>query len=97
MARFEKEMKRLFALSSAEQDKFIAANKPLCSCPTCSTYGLGPMGGEALYCLFGKSPTCVKNLKVCACKTCLIHSRMGLSRGFFCARGSEAEQRMKNR
>jgi len=98
MDRFEQAMKHLTGLGEDDKGKAIYANRSLCVCSTCPTYNhCAKSKNELLYCLLGKSPSCIKNLKICACVRCPLHFKIGLNRRYFCGRGTEAEQRMKNR
>jgi len=98
MDKFEQAMKHLLGLGEIEQGKEIFAYRSMCVCPTCPTYNhCAKTNNELLYCLLGKSPSCIKNLKKCACVRCPVSFKMSLSRQFYCSRGTETEQRMKKR
>jgi hypothetical protein len=96
MDKFEKTMELLAGASEKERSKFVFENRHLCVCHTCRTYNECAMNAkEALYCMTGESPTCIKEKKICACSRCPVHFSYGLTKYFSCLRGAEIDQRTK--
>jgi hypothetical protein len=78
---------------SAETNRFIG----LCTCRACPSYRdcqEGGSGPELGFCLeeIGKS-RCIDNEKGCICPQCPVTPMLGLTKTFFCTRGSEKEQK----
>ncbi|OPY36672.1 MAG: hypothetical protein A4E35_01779 [Methanoregula sp. PtaU1.Bin051] len=66
----------------------------LCICNSCLTYNeCMREKGELLFCIRGRSPSCTFEKKGCTCPTCPVTKLAGLSRTYFCIRGSKQEQR----
>ncbi|HUT38730.1 MAG TPA: DUF2769 domain-containing protein [Methanoregula sp.] len=47
-----------------------------------------------LFCITGKSPTCTFDKKGCVCPGCPVKPILGLTRAYYCIRGSEQEQKI---
>jgi hypothetical protein len=89
--KFEKMMSNI---TEEERKKVIKENKALCICPNCPSYNeCAQKKGEALYCILGKSPTCITKESGCICPACPVTENMGLTKDYFCTRGSESQQR----
>jgi len=79
-----------------EQERMIAtkANKSLCICPTCPTYNeCAKDNDELLYCVLGRSITCLTKESGCICPACKITENLGLTKDYFCINGTETKQR----
>jgi len=93
MDKFEEMMKKMQPMPADEQRKMLAMVGKDCICPACPSYDSCMKGKQALlYCVTGKS-TCTVQKKGCTCPTCPVTPMMGLSHGYYCARGSEKEIR----
>ncbi|MDD1653530.1 MAG: DUF2769 domain-containing protein [Methanomicrobiales archaeon] len=76
-----------------ERKRTLETARADCICGDCPTYDPCMAGGqELLFCLTRKS-ACTVAKKACLCPTCPVTPRMGLSHGYYCARGSEKEIR----
>jgi hypothetical protein len=96
MPKYTKLLEKLRMSSEEERSKFIFENKNLCVCRTCRSYNpCAEKNKEVLFCLAGESPICIKEAKGCYCHRCPFNFKAGLTKGFFCLRGSEEEQRKK--
>jgi len=96
MDKFEKTIALLAVLDEKARSNFVFENRHLCVCHTCRTYNhCAQNAKEALYCMTGESPTCIKEKKNCACSRCPVHFSLGLTKYFFCLRGAEVDQRAK--
>ena len=84
-------------LSNMNEEGHMIANKinkSLCICPTCPTYNECAKDNEELiYCVLGKSITCVTKESGCICPACEITEKMGLTKDYFCVYGTEKKQR----
>ena len=64
-----------------------------CICPQCPTFT--PCAGDAqerIYCVAGRSPSCITEDLGCICPTCPVTDKIGLEHLTFCLLGSEAMQ-----
>lgn len=94
MDKFEQAMQHMAKMSQQEITNMIESNKKLCICPECPTYNnCARKQNELLYCIVGKSPSCITKQVECICPTCPITEQLGLTRTFFCMKGTEKEQR----
>jgi hypothetical protein len=95
MDKFEKSMIGFQMLSSEEQRKSMITDMEQCICPDCPTYNdCAKNAMEGLFCAHGTSFHCISEEKDCICPSCPITEQYGLTRNFFCTRGSEAAQRL---
>ena len=79
-----------------EEEHMMATkvSKSLCVCPNCPTYNECAKDNEELiYCVLGKSITCVTKESGCICPACKITEKMGLTKDYFCVYGTEKKQR----
>lgn len=51
--------------------------------------------GESAFCTLGKS-TCIEGEVECLCSTCPLSREMGLKYSFYCTRGSETQQKIRD-
>ena len=94
MDKFELMMQQIPKLSEEDQAKKIDDQKKLCICEGCPTYNeCAGTKDELLYCVLGKSPNCIDKEVTCLCPDCPISEQLGLTKQFFCTRGSEKAQR----
>ena len=88
---WEKMMKDMMAIPEAERTKLMEQAKTMCICTKCPSYsGTGEI--KVLFCSIGKS-SIIKEEKGCSCGLCPVVPHMGLTRLYYCTRGSEKEQR----
>lgn len=65
-----------------------------CICPDCPTYtDCARNAKELLYCVTGRSPSCITEDFGCICPGCPVTVELGLEYQTFCIGGSEAELR----
>ena len=94
MDKFEKMMQMMSKMTEEERKKAIKANKKHCICPDCPTYNeCAKEKGELFYCALGKSQACITKESGCICPACPITETMGLTKDYFCVRGTESQQR----
>ncbi|MDI6882232.1 MAG: DUF2769 domain-containing protein [Methanothermobacter sp.] len=93
MDRFQEEYTRIMAMDKIEMQEEVKRLSEDCACPSCPSY---KECGERLFCILGESE-CIKDEKGCLCPTCLVASTLGIgiSKNFYCTRGSEMDQRTK--
>jgi hypothetical protein len=78
-----------------DKDTIIADNRAKCICEPCPTYNECMRADNALlFCVTGKSPTCTFDKKGCRCPVCTVKPILGLTRAYYCIRGSEQEQKI---
>ena len=46
-----------------------------------------------LFCVTGKSQNCTFDKKGCVCPVCPVKAALGLTRSYYCIRGTEQEQK----
>lgn len=94
MDKFEQTMQQMASLTTEERMKMIDSMKDLCICGDCPSYNdCASEANELLYCVLGKSPSCITDEIICTCPDCPVTDQMGLEYEFFCTRGAEREQR----
>ena len=87
MDKFEK-------MAEEERKKAIKENKKACICPDCPTYNeCAKENGELFYCVAGKSRTCIIKESGCICPACPMTETLGLTKDYFCVKGTERQQR----
>ena len=87
MDKFEK-------MTEEERKKLIKENKKLCICPNCPTYNeCAKEKDELFYCVLGKSQTCIIKETGCICPACPVTETLGLTKDYFCIKGTESQQR----
>jgi len=75
-------------------DKIIADNRAKCICDPCPTYNECMRADTSLlFCVLGKSQNCTFDKKGCLCPGCPVKSALGLTKAYYCIRGSENEQK----
>jgi len=75
-------------------EKKIPELKRQCICPDCPTYNeCARDGKEFLYCIYGRSFSCVTEDLGCICPGCPLIMDLGLLNLTFCLLGSEQSQR----
>jgi hypothetical protein len=85
--------KSMESMSKEELAKTLDAKKGMCICGNCPSYDECTKNKEELlFCVIGKSE-CTITMKGCICPSCPVTSDMGLTHSYFCARGSEKQQR----
>jgi hypothetical protein len=92
--KFEEMMDKISKMTEKERMRAIEESKALCICPDCPTYNeCAQTKNELFYCGIGQSPTCITKEQGCVCPACPITEKLGLTKQFFCTRGTEKEQR----
>jgi len=77
-----------------ELEKKLPDLKSQCICPDCPTYNdCARDGKELLYCIYGKSFSCVTEDLGCICPGCPLITDLDLQNLTFCLLGSEQVQR----
>ena len=93
MVNFLEMVQKIQKMSPDEQVKTINMAQANCICGACPSYDSCMQGmKELLYCL-ERGSACTVAKKACLCPTCPVTPMMGLSHGYYCARGSEKEIR----
>jgi len=93
MDKFEEIIEKTTKMSPDEQEQGNEKNRGFCICGKCPSHDSCMKGkNELLYCFNGKS-ACTVTKKGCLCPTCPMTSLNGLKHFYFCAKGSEREQR----
>lgn len=65
-----------------------------CDCIVCPSYtSCAREHKEAVFCLTGRSFTCIDHEEQCVCPTCPTWKNLGLKHTYYCTRGSEQAQR----
>ena len=83
-------------MSESDRNKSIEDYKGSCICQTCATYTqCAADANEKLFCVTGKSASCITEPKGCMCPTCPLAQSLdvGVERNTYCLNGSEMEQR----
>jgi hypothetical protein len=94
MDKLKQFLQSLSQMTEQEQTKANEAKKALCACPNCPTYNnCAQEKGELLYCIEGRSPTCITEELGCICPACPVWEKMDLKNEYFCTKGTEREQR----
>ncbi len=84
-------------LTPEEREMVIERRKTRCICDICPTYRLcaGEEGEERAFCTVGLS-ACIDTEDECLCSTCPLSREMGLRYSFYCTRGSENQQHIRD-
>ncbi len=94
MDTFGEFSKKIAGSDSAARAGELGRLRALCACRECPTYNeCMREKDELLFCFGGKSLSCTFEKKGCLCPTCPVTGLAGLSKVYFCIRGSEQEQR----
>lgn len=96
MDKFEQLMDDVSKMSAGEQNNAVKEYKGSCICQTCPTWNkCAEDSDEKLFCVIGKSESCITDLKGCMCPTCPLAQSLdvGKERNTYCMNGSEMEQR----
>jgi len=96
MDKFKQLMDEISKMSVGDQNNAIKDYKGSCICPTCPTWNkCAADADEKLFCVTGKSESCITDLKGCMCPTCPLAQSLGagIERNTYCINGSEMEQR----
>jgi hypothetical protein len=94
MDSFDKMVQELNSKDEAGKAKMIDGLKGECICPDCPTYTrCASEAKERLFCLLGRSPTCIKDEMGCNCPDCPVAARADLANLYYCTAGSEMELR----
>jgi hypothetical protein len=84
-------------LTPEERELVIERRKKRCICDICPTFRqcAGEGGTERAFCTLGRS-ACIDAEDECLCSTCPLSREMGLRYSFYCTRGSENQQRIRD-
>lgn len=92
-------MLRSLNLTSEEREMVVEKRKEQCICDLCPTFrecGVGAGGSEAFaFCTLGAS-ACIEKEVECLCSTCPLSREMGLAFSYYCTRGSETQQKIRD-
>jgi len=92
-------MLRSLNLTSEEREMVVEKRKEQCICDICPTFQAckGEKGEiEAFaFCTLGAS-ACIETEVECLCSTCPLSREMGLAFSFYCTRGSETQQKIRD-
>ena len=78
-----------------DKDRIITDNRAKCICEPCPTYNECMRADTSLlFCVMGKSQNCTFDKKGCVCPGCPVKPVLGLTRAYYCIRGSEQEQKI---
>jgi len=92
--KFENLMDDMKGWTNDDLAKWVESNKPKCICPGCPTYTqCAEMNKEALYCVTGKSPSCIETPETCVCRDCPVFDELSLLYNYHCIEGSEEARR----
>lgn len=92
MGKTEEEADKMIA----EFEKKLAAVQKMCICKNCPTYVKKEEALAFCHPLVGKSKIIEKE-KGCICGSCPAYKKMNLTKGYYCTRGSEMEQKIKEK
>lgn len=96
MDKFQQKVDEVMAMSEKDRDEAIKGFKQLCICPTCPTYNdCASQLYERLFCVLGKSESCISEKKGCECPNCELAQSLGVGVKYntYCIMGGELEQR----
>jgi hypothetical protein len=80
-------------MDDTKQGGIIADQKDRCVCIRCPTYNeCMHEKSELLFCITGRSPTCAFEKRGCICPMCPVRETFGLTKAYYCIKGSEQEQ-----
>ena len=95
-------MLRSLNLTSEEREMVVEKRKEQCICDICPTFKeckrkMGETGGPEgfAFCTLGAS-ACIEAEVECLCSTCPLSREMGLAFSFYCTRGSETQQKIRD-
>jgi hypothetical protein len=98
MDKFELTINEVVEMSEMDRNNTIETYKESCICPNCATYNeCATDTNEKLFCVTGKSMTCITKIKGCECPVCQFAQSLdvGAINNTYCLKGSEMEQRDK--
>jgi len=76
------------------EEEIIAENRARCICDPCPSYNeCMRAADERVFCIIGKSPSCMFDKKGCICPNCPVWQAMGFKKSYYCIRGSELDQK----
>ena len=92
-------MLRSLNLTPEERQMIVEKRKEQCICDLCPTFqecmGKGEGKEGFAFCTLGKSD-CIEKEVECLCSTCPLSREMGLAYSFYCTRGSETQQKIRD-
>ena len=75
------------------RQQVMDAERTRCICDPCPSYNeCMRADSQLLFCMTGKSPTCTFEKKGCLCPSCPVTRNHGLTKAYYCIRGSQEEQ-----
>ncbi len=96
MDKFEEKLNELSSMSDEDKNRSMEELKGDCICALCPTYTeCAKNSDELLFCVTGKSESCIQDENGCLCPSCPFAQNYGIGVviNFYCTRGSEMEQR----
>jgi len=92
-------MLRSLNLTAEEREMVVEKRKEQCICDLCPTYQAckGKKEGDEgfAFCTLGAGG-CIDTEVECLCSTCPLSREMGLAYSFYCTRGSETQQKIRD-
>jgi hypothetical protein len=90
-------MVKSIKLTPDERQLIVLKRRKQCICDICPTYRecTEEGGGENAFCTLGKS-MCITDELECLCSTCPLSREMDLRYAFYCTRGSENQQHVRD-
>ncbi|WAI00523.1 DUF2769 domain-containing protein [Methanogenium organophilum] len=92
-------MLRSLNLTTEEREMVVEKRKEQCICDICPTFrecGGEKEGNEGFaFCTLGTSNCILKEVE-CLCSTCPLSREMGLAYSYYCTRGSETQQKIRD-
>lgn len=94
MGAFEKFSEKMQLTGEAGRASERGRLRLQCICDGCPTYNeCMRERRELLFCIEGKSPACTFEKRGCLCPNCPVTETAGLSKAYYCVRGTEWQQR----
>ena len=96
MDKFEEKLNELEQMSDEDKNQTMEELKGECICSLCPTYNsCAENADELLFCITGKSESCIKDDMGCICPSCPIALEYGIGVVFnlYCINDSELKQR----
>ncbi len=94
--KFDELMANLANVGESERSAMTNPLREKCLCPLCPTYTeCAKTNSELLFCIEGRSPSCITQAVKCICGDCPVEKDLGMKNLFYCIEGSEAEKRKR--
>ena len=96
MDKFEEKLNELEQMSEEDKNRTLEEIKGDCICSVCPSYNeCAEDADELIYCIIGKSESCITVENGCMCSSCPFGLQYGIGVIYesYCTRDSEMEQR----